>query len=82
MTFCTQKKKKFTSRRVCYLFFVANKKRLGIHNMYSLGGNCFVEEIHNFVFYTQVFSLYNMKYVVGKIVASTSAERFILIQYT
>jgi hypothetical protein len=58
-------------------FFVANKKRLGIHNMYSLG--FFFDWWKKFIilfFYTQVFfSLYNMKYVVGKIVASTSAEK-------
>ena len=82
MTFCTQKKKKvhFASRLLP--FFVANKKRLGIHIMYSLGGFVWWKKFIILFFYTQVFSLYNMKYVVGKIVASTSAERFILIQYT
>jgi len=79
MTFCTQKKKKSSLP-----FFVANKKRLGIPDTHYvfIGGFVWWKKFIILFFYTQVFSLYNMKHVVGKIVASTSAERFILIQYT
>lgn len=79
MTFCTQKKKK-----VYYLFLWQIKKRLGITDTHFvfIGGFVWWKKFIILFFYTQVFSLYNMKHVVGKIVASTSAERFILIQYT
>jgi len=67
MTFCTQKKKKvhFTSRLLP--FFVANKKRLGLSDTHYvfIGGFVWWKKFIILFFYTQVFSLYNMKHVVG-----------------